>query len=187
MIISRFAIVIEDLVICCYQVTKICSSRYGFPIASSAWCPFNLGPFLQISQFRSLGKWVWTLCLPKSSHLFVVGSKEVPWEELTWEPPCIGISSSTKFSLNSCSRSGISESPHGFLRSIVVFDLFLGFCWLGFPQVPWSIIIQIRHWHWRNVTVRCIFPFSNMNFAKCRWRRWGWRRWRRRMTLLFHG
>ena len=75
----------------------------------------------QISQFRSLGKWVWTLCLPRSSRLFVVGSKEASWEELAWEPPCNGISSSTKFSLNSCSHSGISESSHRFPRSIVVF------------------------------------------------------------------
>ena len=37
MIVSRFAIVTKDLVICCYQGTKIYSSRYGFAIASSAW------------------------------------------------------------------------------------------------------------------------------------------------------
>ena len=30
-----------------------------------------------------------------------------------------------------------------------------------------------------------IFPFSNLNFTYCRWRRWGWRRWWG-MTLLFH-
>ena len=29
-----------------------------------------------------------------------------------------------------------------------------------------------------------IFPFSNLNFTCCRWRRWGWRRWWG-MTLLF--
>ena len=64
---------------------------------------------LQISQFRSLGKWVWTLCLPNSSRLISIGSKEASWDELAWESPCNGISSSTKFSLNSCSHSGISE------------------------------------------------------------------------------
>ena len=37
---------------------------------------------LQISQFQSLGKWVWTLRLPRSSRLFVVGSKEASWKEL---------------------------------------------------------------------------------------------------------
>ena len=78
----------------------------------------------QISQFRSLGKWVWTLCLQKSSRLFVVGSKEASWEELAWEPHCNGISSSTKFSMNSRSHSGISES-NGLPRSIVVSFLFV--------------------------------------------------------------
>ena len=57
MIVSRFAIVAEDLVICYYQVTKICGSRYGFAIASSAWGPCNFGPFrdLAISVFREMG------------------------------------------------------------------------------------------------------------------------------------
>ena len=141
---------------------------------------------LQILQFWSLGKWVWTLCLPKSSRLFVVGSKETSWEQLAWEPPCNGISLSTKFSHNSYSHSGISDS-NGFPRSIVVSFLFgfWGFVGLDFIRFPWSIINQLRHWHWRDVTVKCIFPFSNRNFVYCRWRRWGWRRWRR-MTLLFH-
>ena len=55
-IVSRFAIVTEDLVICCYQVTKICGSRYGFAIASSARGPCNLGPLtdLAISVFREV-------------------------------------------------------------------------------------------------------------------------------------
>ena len=88
---------------------------------------------LQISQFRSSGNWVWTLCLPKSSCLFVVGSQETSWEELAWESPCTGISSSTKISLNSCSHSGISESPHGFLRSFGVFFLFV--FWVSLARV----------------------------------------------------
>ena len=71
------------------------------------------------SQSRSWGKWVKTLCLPKSSRLFVVGSKEASWEEQAWEPPCNGISSSTKFYLNSCTHSGISEFNE-LPRSIVV-------------------------------------------------------------------
>ena len=62
---------------------------------------------LQISQFRSLGKWVWTLCLPKSSRLMSIGSKEASWEELAWESPRTGTSSPTKISLNSCCHSGI--------------------------------------------------------------------------------
>ena len=55
-IVSRFAIVTEDLVICCYQVTNFFSTRYGFAIASSAWGPCNFGPFtdLAISVFREM-------------------------------------------------------------------------------------------------------------------------------------
>ena len=62
------------------------------------------------------------------------------------------------------------------------FWILLAWVFLRFPR---SIINKFRHWHWRDVTVRCIFPFSNLHFAYCRWRRWGWRRWRR-MTLLSH-
>ena len=42
--------------VCCYQVTKIYSSRYGFAIASSARGPCNFGPFtdLAISVFREM-------------------------------------------------------------------------------------------------------------------------------------
>ena len=70
----------------------------------------------QISQFRSFGKWVLTLCLPKSALLADVGSKDDPWEELACESLCSGTLSSTRFSLNSCSHSVISEW-HGSLRS----------------------------------------------------------------------
>ena len=53
-IVSRFAIVVEDLVICCDQITKIFSTRYGSAIASSARSPWNFGPLtdLTISVFR---------------------------------------------------------------------------------------------------------------------------------------
>ena len=44
--------------------------------------PLWFWSFLQISQFRSLGKWVFVLCLPKSSLLVDVGSKDSSWEEL---------------------------------------------------------------------------------------------------------
>ena len=96
---------------------------------------------LQISQFRSLGKWIWTLCLPKSSRLFVVGSREASIDELPWEPPYNGISSSTKFSLNSCNHSGISESSehNGSPRAVVVsfllvFGVLLAWSSSGLPD-----------------------------------------------------
>ena len=42
--------------VCCYQVTKIVSSRYGFAFASSARSPCNFGPLadLAISVFREM-------------------------------------------------------------------------------------------------------------------------------------
>ena len=52
----EIAIVTDDLVICCCQVPKIFSTKYGSAIASSAWGPCNFGPFtdLAISVFREM-------------------------------------------------------------------------------------------------------------------------------------
>ena len=36
--------------ICCYQVTKCVSMKYGFAIASSAWSPCNFGPFIDLAM-----------------------------------------------------------------------------------------------------------------------------------------
>ena len=63
--------------ICCYQVTKICSSRYGFVIESSARGPFNFGPFadLAISVFSEMSmNIVFTQIL---TSLEYIGSKEL--------------------------------------------------------------------------------------------------------------
>ena len=35
--------------VCCYQVTKIVSSRYGFAFASSARSPCNFGPLADLA------------------------------------------------------------------------------------------------------------------------------------------
>ena len=56
MIVSRFTLFIENLVTCCYQVTKIFCTRYGSAIASSARGRCNFGPLtgLAISVFREV-------------------------------------------------------------------------------------------------------------------------------------
>ena len=56
MIVSRFAIFTENLKICCYQVTRIFCTRYGFANASSARCPCNFGRLtdLAISVFGEM-------------------------------------------------------------------------------------------------------------------------------------
>ena len=81
-----------------------------------------------------------------------------------------------------------SQNHHtGFtVLSGFTFYCFWDFVGLDFLRLPRSVINQLRHWHWRDVIIRCIFSLSNQNFAYCRCRRWGWRRWGRRMTLLFH-
>ena len=61
--------------ICCYQVTKFYSTKYGSAIASSAWGPCNFGPFtdLAISVFREVSM---NTVLPQSLRLLNVGSKD---------------------------------------------------------------------------------------------------------------
>ena len=138
---------------------------------------------LQISQLRSLGKWVLTQCLPKSSRLLNVGSKDTSRAEMAWESPCTGFSSSTKISLNSCSHSGISElawlesAYNGSSRSILLSTFFgrkflVGLVHNGLPRS----IINIGNWHrhWRGITFSSILFFSSLIITW--WRRW----WRRR-------
>ena len=126
-----------------------------------------------------------TLCWPKSSPLLNLGSKDASWEELAWESPCTGLSSSTKFSLNSCSHSGISEY-NGSLRSFNnvslrstcgSFFVFSDFVGLVNIRSPRSVINRCWHSYWRDVTLSSIFSFSSLNFTYCRWRRRGRRRW----------
>ena len=112
--------------------------------------------FWQISEFRSFGKWVWTLCLPKSALLAAKSSKDDSWEELPCESLCSGTLSSTRSSLNSCSHSGGSEW-HGSLRSwsgsTFLFDYWI-FGWLG----------QQVFWRFRRVRV---FPFLPFHTFTC--------------------
>ena len=100
---------LRTFVICCNEITKIFCTKYGSANASSARGPCDFCPLTDISQFRSLEKWEKTLCLPKSTLLVGVGTKDGSWEELACESLRSGTPSSTRFSLNSCSHSGISE------------------------------------------------------------------------------
>ena len=55
-IVSRFVIVTENFVICCFQDTKIFYTRYDFTGTFSARCPYDFGPLadLAISVFREV-------------------------------------------------------------------------------------------------------------------------------------
>ena len=54
--------------ICCYQVTKICSSRYGFAIASSAWGPLLFWSFYRSRNFGLEGN-EYTHCAYPDPHV----------------------------------------------------------------------------------------------------------------------
>ena len=129
MIVSRFTTFTENFVICCNQITKIFSTRYGSAIASSARGLCNFGPLtdLAISVLSEMRK---TLCLPKSTLLR--GSEDGSCEELACESLCSGTLSSTRFSLNSCSHSSMSEH-NGSHRSKSWSSFLFGFgCLVGF-------------------------------------------------------
>ena len=108
MIVSRFTTFTENFVICCNQVTKF-SARSTAPPLRLLHGALVFLVLWQISRFRPFGEWVETLCLPKSALLAGVGSKDSSWEELACESLRSGTLSSTKFSLNSCSHSRMSE------------------------------------------------------------------------------
>ena len=84
-----------------------CSARSTAPPMRLLHGPLVIVVLWQISQFRSFGKWVSTLCLPKSTFLANVGSKDGSWEELACESLCWRTLSSKRFSLNSCSHSSV--------------------------------------------------------------------------------
>ena len=79
-IVSRFAIVTEDLVICCYQITKNSARITTLPIRLLHGA-LVIVALWQISQFRSFGKWLSTLCLPTSALLANVEKKKMIHEK----------------------------------------------------------------------------------------------------------
>ena len=171
MIVSRFAIVTQDLVIWCYQVTKIYSMRYGFAIAFSARGPCDFCPLadLAISVFREVSiNIVFTR---------IRTSRRRGLYRWSMRRTCVWIS----VFRNSVIHKIFSEflQPFRDLRITRVSTFYRGFLFiwfwdfvgLDFLRFPWSIINKLRHWHWRDATIRCIFLFSNRNFIYCMWKK----------------
>ena len=105
-IVSRFTTFNENFVICCYQVTKICS-RYGFTCAFSARSPCDLGSpaYLAFPVFREV-----TINTVFSRNAVLTHSVGGSREELAGGSPCSGTLSSTRFSLNSYNHPGNSRN-----------------------------------------------------------------------------
>ena len=108
MIASRFTTFTENFVICCYQVTKIFCTRYGSANASTARGSCDCGLFkdLAIFVFREVStNTVFTQIRTSRRR----GLSRWFMRRLACESLHSGTLSSTRFSLNSCSRSGFSE------------------------------------------------------------------------------
>ena len=71
-------------------------------------------------------------------------SGSVSWEELACESLCSGTLSSTRFSLNSCSQSGMSEHNGSHRSSGVSFLIGLGF-WLAWVTAGLSVQSSLQH------------------------------------------
>ena len=118
--VSRFAIVTENLVICCYQVTKFFSTKCGSAIASSARGPCNYNPLtdLAISVIREMRS-------PNPSRFLDVDSEALHEKNLRVSF-CVQEHFHPRVSPNSCSHSGASEW-HGSHRTCSWFSFCLGF------------------------------------------------------------
>ena len=177
--------------ICSNQITKIFCTRYDSDNASSARGPCDFGPQtdLAISVFRCVSI---KHCLPKSALLAGVGSKDGTWEELPCESLRSGTLSSTRFSLNSCSRSGMSEFNRS-LRSKSRSSFLFGFGfwgWLG-QQVSQFFPFNMFTWHSYGIgiyTTQVLPCLSSHTVSWHSWRCHGWwsrRGWGRRRMINF--
>ena len=135
----------------------------------------------QISQIRSFGKWVLTLCLPISALL--IGSEDGSWEELACESLCSETLSSTRFSENSCNHSGMSEYGLPCTYSWSSFFIwFWDFVWLSqqllfrdFRRARVSPYLSIHTFTWLD----CWMVIWLINFLTWRSRGcWGRRAWK---------
>ena len=112
----------------------------------------------QISQFLSLGKWVLTLCSPKSTLLEGVGSKDGSWEELACEYLRSRTLSSTNF-LWILASIPVWQNTTGRPVLIVVFVCiwFWIFGWLGQQRVSrsfWATCELDTSTGWESIPLR---------------------------------
>ena len=168
-IVSRFTIFTENFVICCYQVTKIFCTRYGFAIASSAWGPCNFGPLtdLAISVFREVS--INTVLTQ------ILTSLECGLQRRFMRRTGVRVSMYWNFIIHQNFPEFLQPLWDLRIQRVAPF-------YRGFIRLPWSIINRSWHLHWRDVTFNLILSFSSLGITYCRWRRRAGRRCRT-MTL----
>ena len=128
--------------VCCYQVTEVVSTRYGFAFASSARSSCNFGPLadLAISVFGKMSMNIVFYPIPHVSCRSALKKlHEMNWRESF---PVTEFHHPPSFSLNSCNHSGISElsehngSPRAVVVSfLLVFGIFLAWSSSGLPEL----------------------------------------------------
>ena len=157
MIVSRFTSFTENFVIGCDQITKNFCTRYDSANTSSARGPCYFGPLadLAISVFREVS--INTL-LTQSTLLVDLGSKDSSWEELECESLCSGTLSSTRFALNSCNHSSMSE--YGVPRTCSWSAFFFGV--LGFRLVHVTTLLVFLKWTGLTVLVYPHFHLTRL-------------------------
>ena len=206
MIVSRFTIFTEDLVICCYQVTKIFCTMYDSANASSARGPCNFGPLtdLAISVFgwneykhcaypNPHFSWMWALKIVHEKNWRV----SLCVQELYHPPNFLWILAATPGFQNSTVRDLSRQTKGCPVLSCLLFICFWKFLvglvkWLviGFTAdngLPRPVInIWTWHTHWRGINFPLILSFSSLTVTWCCcswWRRRAWGRCRK-MPLL---
>ena len=140
-IVSRFTIFTENLVISCYQVTKFSARSTAVPVCFLQEAPVILVR-LQISQFLSFGEWVWILC-------FLDTTLKGRFESETWEVFAgvslnAGTAVSARFSVNSFNHAGRSRIRllDAWLLSSFWFMFFVFVGSLGFLDV-WAWVSSL--------------------------------------------
>ena len=131
MIVSRFTTFTENFVICCDQITKIFCTKYGSANASSARSSRNFGLVTDLAISVLRGNEC-KHCAYPNPHFSWMWALKILHEKNWRENLCVQeLCHPPKFSLNSCSRSGMSEhngaglaANNGSPRSIVVSSLF---------------------------------------------------------------
>ena len=136
-IVSRFTVVTQNFVICCYQVTKIFSTRYGSANASSARCPCNFCPLADpaMSVFGELRK---KHCAYPNPHVSCMWALKIVYEK-SWSeslhvqevhhPPNFPIILAATPGFQNL--TGLSVPWTTCLSVLSVFFSFVfGFCWL---------------------------------------------------------
>ena len=171
---------------------KSCTTKTS--VVPLHYCVFCTGPLTfdlwQISQFRSWGKWVWTLQTQILTSLECGLWRHFIKRTGVWTAVFRNFVFHKMFSefLQPLEDFRTRRVIPFYQQRVSPFFLWL-FEWFlellawstsGLPDLSSTVV---RHWHWRGVTFNSILSFSSLSITYRRWWRRAWRRCRT-MTRL---